>query len=401
MRAYERFLQYVMVNTNSDEASGTHPSSPNQLKLGKSLVEEMKALGIADARMDEHGYVYGSIPEKGKGGPTIGLIAHMDTSPSVPGGPVKPRIIENYDGGEILIAKGLTITLEEAPFLPEYTGMDLIVSDGNTLLGADDKAGIAEIMTLCERLMADNAPNHGKVCIAFTPDEEIGQGADFFDVEGFGADFAYTVDGGLLGEVEWETFNAASALVKCHGVNIHPGAAKDKMRNAALMAVAFANMVPPYQSPAHTEGYEGFYHLTDIQGNEEESTLKYIIRHHHREAFEAMKARFSAIGEYLQGVYGPETVEVTIRDSYYNMREVLEQHVEVVDRARQAMERCGITPVTRPVRGGTDGARLSFMGLPCPNISTGGFHYHSRKECIPVQAMDTMVEVLLALVAGE
>ena len=402
MRAFERFLKYVTIDTNSDESSGLHPSSPNQLTFAAQLLEEMISMGISEGRMDEHGYVYGCIPAKGvEGKPAIGLIAHMDTAPSVPGGPVKPRIIRQYDGGDICLKEGLTMTADEDDFLPELAGMDIIVPDGNTLLGADDKAGIAEILTLCERLLAPDAPAHGKVCIAFTPDEEIGEGADFFDVEGFGAEYAYTVDGGTLGEVEWETFNAATGTVVCHGVNIHPGMAKNKMRNANLMALAFAGMLPPEKTPAHTEDYEGFYHLCDIRGNEEEAALKYIIRDHDRATFEAMKARFTAIGEYLEGVYGKGTVTVCVKDSYYNMQEVLKDNKHVVQRAIDAMETCGVKPIIRPVRGGTDGSRLSFMGLPCPNISTGGYNFHSRRECIPVQAMDKMVDVLEALVTAE
>ena len=401
MRAHERLLRYVAIDTNSDDLSGTHPSSPNQMTFAAQLTEEMKGMGISDARMDEHGYVYGSIPAKGCGNqPAIGLIAHMDTASSVPGGPVKPRIVYNYDGGDIPLSDSLAMTVSENEFLPELVGQDIIVTDGNTLLGADDKAGIAEIMTLCERLLAADAPEHGKICIAFTPDEEIGEGADFFDVPGFGAEYAYTVDGGALGEVEWETFNAASGTVLFHGVNIHPGSAKNKMRNASLMALAFAGMLPPEKTPAHTEGYEGFYHLCGMQGNEEEASLGYIIRNHDRAAFESMKERFTAIGEYLEGVYGKGTVEVCVKDSYYNMAEVLKEHKHVVQRAIDAMEACGVKPLVQPIRGGTDGSRLSFMGLPCPNLSTGGYNFHSRRECIPVQAMDRMVEVLEALITA-
>ncbi len=398
MRAYERFLKYVSIDTTSDDNAALCPSTPNQKVLGQMLVEEMLAMGITDSRMDEHGYVYGSIPAKGSANkPAIGFIAHMDTSNAVPGGPIKPQIVD-YKGGDITLGNGLIISEKEFDFLKELPGKSLIVTDGNTLLGADDKAGVAEILTMCERLLAPGAPDHGKVCIAFTPDEEIGRGADRFDVPGFGAAYAYTVDGGALGEIEYENFNAASAKINIHGVNIHPGSAKNKMRNACLLAMEFNGMLPPQEIPACTEGYEGFQHLNAIKGDEELTTLHYIIRDHDMEKFSFKKSRFKKIAVYLNEKYGSGTVELTLKDSYFNMREQLKDHMYIVEKAKDAMVSCGVEPIIQPIRGGTDGARLSFMGLPCPNLSTGGYNFHGRRELIPVEAMDTMVEVLLTLV---
>ncbi len=400
MRAYERFLKYVSIDTTSNESNPGCPSSPNQKVLGQMLVEEMLAMGIRDSRMDEHGYVYGSIPAKGEEKrPAIGFIAHMDTSDAVPGGPVKPALLQ-YGGGDITLLNGLVISGAEFEFLKDLKGKSLIVTDGNTLLGADDKAGVAEILTMCESLLSPDAPDHGKVCVAFTPDEEIGRGADLFDVPGFGAAYAYTVDGGALGEIEYENFNAASAKVMLHGVNIHPGSAKNKMRNACLLAMEFNAMLPPQEIPACTEGYEGFQHLNSISGQEELCTLHYIIRDHDMEKFLQKKARFEKIAAYLNEKCGPGTVELALKDSYFNMREQLKDHMHIVERAKEAMLFCGIDPIVRPIRGGTDGARLSFMGLPCPNLSTGGYNFHGRRELIPVEAMDDMVRVLLAIVRG-
>ena len=398
MRAYERFLKYVSIDTTSDENAASCPSTSNQKLLGQKLVEEMLSMGIANSRMDEYGYVYGTIPAKGVvSRPAIGFIAHMDTSDAVPGGPIKAQIVD-YEGGDIQLNNGLIITEAEFGFLKDLHGMDLIVTDGNTLLGADDKAGVAEILTLCERLTQPGAPDHGKVCIAFTPDEEIGRGADRFDVPGFGAAYAYTVDGGALGEIEYENFNAASATVNIHGVSIHPGSAKNKMRNACLTAMEFNAMLPPQEIPACTEGYEGFQHLNSIKGEEELATLHYIIRDHDMEKFLQKKARFEKIAAYLNEKYGPGTVELALKDSYFNMREQLKDHMHIVEKAKAAMESQGVKPIIQPIRGGTDGARLSFMGLPCPNLSTGGYNFHGRRELIPIQALDTMVEVLLTLV---
>ncbi len=392
----ERFLRYVQVETTSCETEPSCPSTPGQKALGEMLAAELRAMGVKDARMDEHGYVYGSIPEKGSTNqPTIGLISHMDTSDAVKGA-TRPQIISHYDGKAITLENGIVIDGFE--FLPELAGQDLVVTSGDSVLGADDKAGIAEIMTLCEILTAPDAPDHGKVCIAFTPDEEIGRGADLFDVRGFGADFAYTVDGGALGELEYECFNAASCQVTVTGVNIHPGSAKNQMKNAALIAMEFAGMLPYWERPEHTEGYEGFYHLVEMHGNEELAVLKYIIRDHSAVIFEERKQTMLRIERYLNEKYGPGTVRAALKDSYRNMREIIEKHPDVLERAKQAFLSCGVEPLITPIRGGTDGARLSYMGLPCPNLSTGGYNFHGRKELIPVQAMEKMVEVLKVLI---
>ena len=398
MKAAERFLQYVSIDTTSDEAKESCPSTPSQALLGQALVKELKEMGISGARMDANGYVYASIPPKGKkNAPAVGFIAHMDTSGAVPGGPVRPRIIRNYDGSDIVLENGLVTSVKEFPFLPGLKGQDLIVTDGRTLLGGDDKAGVAEIMTMCQRLAAPDAPDHGKICVAFTPDEEIGRGADLFDVKGFGADYAYTVDGGQLGELEYENFNAASLLVTVHGVSIHPGSAKNKMVNASLIAMEYNGMLPPWETPAHTEGYEGFYHLDSMEGREEKAVLHYIIRDHDRDRFESRKSAALAIARYLNEKYGPEAVEVHIKDSYFNMKEQIAPHMEIIKKAEEAYRALGVTPLTQPIRGGTDGARLSFMGLPCPNLGTGGYNCHGRRELVSINQMETMAEVLIHL----
>ncbi len=392
----ERFLRYVQVETTSCEANECCPSTPGQMILGEMLVSELLAMGVRDARMDAHGYVYGSIPAKGAGQkPAIGLIAHMDTSDAVPG-TTRPQVIPAYDGGVIRLQNGTEIS--GFSFLQQLKGQELIVTSGDSVLGADDKAGVAEIMALCERLLAPDAPDHGKICIGFTPDEEIGRGADLFDVEGFGADFAYTVDGGALGELEYECFNAASCRVTVKGVSIHPGSAKGQMVNASLIAMEFAGMLPSWERPEHTEGYEGFYHLTGMSGNEEAAELRYILRDHDAAKLEEKKATVLAAVAWLNGRYGEGTVTVELKDSYRNMREIVEQYPEILDRAKKAFLDNGIEPSTQPIRGGTDGARLSYMGLPCPNLSTGGYNFHGRKELIPVPAMEKMVDVLASLV---
>lgn len=394
----ERFLRYAQVETTSCEANECCPSTPGQKVLGAMLVSEMKTMGLKDAFMDEFGYVYGSIPAKeAAGAPVIGLIAHMDTSDAVPGSTI-PQVIPCYDGGPIRLKNGVEIS--GFGFLPELKGQELIVTSGDSVLGADDKAGVAEIMTLCERMLSPDAPNHGEICIAFTPDEEIGRGANLFDVQGFGADFAYTVDGGALGELEYECFNAASCIVRITGVSIHPGSAKNQMINASLVAMEFAGMLPPWERPEHTEDYEGFYHLTGIIGNEEAAELRYILRDHDRVKLEAKKETMNTACEVLNKRYGAGTVSVEIKDSYRNMREIVEQHPEILDRAKKAFEANGIAPIVQPIRGGTDGAQLSFKGLPCPNLSTGGYNFHGRKELIPVPAMEKMVDVLVSLVKG-
>ena len=396
MRAYERLLNYVQFDTASNEASETCPSTPGQLELGRSLVEEMRLMGISNARMDENGYVYGEIPANAEGFPTIGLIAHMDTVDCVPALPMHARIVENYDGGAVQLEGGDTLDPADYPELKKRAGKDLIVTDGRTLLGADDKAGVAEIMTACEQLLSQNLP-HGEVRIAFTPDEEIGRGADRFDVKGFGADFAYTVDGDELGGIEYENFNAASAQLTFHGRSVHPGSAKNKMINAALLAMEFDSLLPPQERPEHTEGYEGFYHLCGVKGETELAESVYILRDHDRARFEARKETVARIAAYMNEKYGAGTVECNVQDSYYNMREVIEPRMDIIRRAEAAYRAVGVTPFEKPIRGGTDGSKLSFMGLPCPNLATGGMNYHGRFECIAVQDMDKMAEMLVAL----
>ena len=391
----ERFLRYVQVETTSCEANECCPSTLGQMVLAEMLVKEMKEMGIADARVDEHGYVYGSIPAKGKDdAPAIGLIAHMDTSDAVPGA-TKPQVIPCYDGGTIRLANGVEIS--GFGFLPALKGQELIVTSGDSVLGADDKAGVAEIMTFCERMLAPDAPAHGRICVAFTPDEEIGRGADLFDVPAFGADFGYTVDGGALGELEYECFNAASCIVRVNGVNIHPGSAKNQMINASLVAMEFAGMLPPWERPEHTEGYEGFYHLTEMSGNEEAAELRYILRDHDLTKLEEKKAMMNTACEVLNRRYGEGTVTVLLKDSYRNMKEIVEQYPEILERAEKAFRANDVEPIIKAIRGGTDGAQLSFRGLPCPNLSTGGYNYHGRKELIPVPAMEKMVDVLVSL----
>ena len=396
MRAYERFLRYIHFETASDEKSESRPSTPGQLVLGRALVQEMLNLGIRDAHMDGHGYVYGSIPATAEGYPAIGLIAHMDVSDAVPCAPMNERIIENYDGGDVLLAGGDVLSPADYPELKDRAGKDLIVTDGKTLLGADDKAGVAEIMTACERILSGDAP-HGKICIAFTPDEEIGCGADNFNVDAFGADYAYTVDGDDVGAIEYENFNAAGARFVFHGKSVHPGSAKNKLVNAALLAMEFNSMLPPQERPEHTEGYEGFYYLCDMAGDTENAKLDYIIRDHDRARFEAKKANVARIAEYMNAKYGEGTVEYAVKDSYYNMCEVIEPHMHIIRRAENAYRAVGVEPYAKPIRGGTDGSKLSFMGLPCPNLATGGMNYHGRFECIAVQDMDKMTDMLVAL----
>ena len=411
MRAYERLLKYVSYETTSDENSQTCPSSAKELVLADELVEELKAIGVADAHVDKDGYVYGSIPAtKGaENEKTIGLIAHMDTAPAMSGADIKPRIINDYDGADIVLNEKLGVVMDTVTFpqLRNYVGQDLIVTDGTTLLGADDKAGIAEIMTAAAQIIeADKACEgntdehiaHGKICIAFTPDEEIGRGADRFNVVSFGADYAYTVDGGMLGEIEFENFNAASAKVHIKGENIHPGEAKNKMKNASLLAMEFNSMLPPAEIPAHTEGYEGFFHLCGMSGDEENAYLDYIVRDHNMDKFLERKAMLEHITAYLNTKYGAGMVNLDMKDSYYNMREKLEADMYIVDRAVEAMRENGVEPIIQPIRGGTDGARLSFMGLLCPNLRTGGHNFHGKYEYICIQSMDKMVEIIKSIV---
>ena len=394
----DRFLRYVAVDTQSDEESESQPSTAKQLVLGRALVEEMRAMGIADARIDEYGYVYGSIPANAEGLPAIGLIAHMDVVDSVPSAPMNASVVENYDGGPLTLKNGLILDPAVFPEVAGAKGKHLIVSDGNTSLGADDKAGIAEIMTACERILADPALRHGRICIGFTPDEEIGRGANRFDVQGFGADFAYTMDGGVVGDMNYENFNAAAGTVTVHGRSVHTGSAKGIMRNASLIAMEFAAMLPPQERPEYTEHREGFYHLDAMQGSVDGAKLKYILRDHDRSRFEQRKAAFAAIAEYLNGKYGPGTAEVDIRDSYYNMREIVEKRMDIVERAFAAYRAVGVEPVVTPIRGGTDGARLTYMGLPTPNIATGGMNFHGRFECVAVEDMDIMTDMIVRLI---
>ena len=389
MTAIDRFLTYVTFDTTSDEASETCPSTAKQLILADYLVKELKDIGITDAMRDENGYVYGHVPASAgmENEPKIGLIAHMDTSPDVSGKDVKPQII-TFDG-------------TNAPMVDKrYVGEQLIVTDQTTLLGADDKAGVAEIIAACDVLMKDAAIKHGQISICFTPDEEIGRGADRFDFERFDAVYAYTVDGGELGGIECENFNAASVKLTVHGVNTHPGSAKNKMRNAILFLHEFIALLPPAETPAHTEGYEGFYHINAVEGDETTASLHMLIRDHSDAMFEKRKAFVADTVRYLGGKYGENTFDLTITDSYRNMRVIIDKYPEIVARAENAMRACGVTPEITAIRGGTDGARLSFEGLPCPNLSTGGMGFHSIYEAIPVKALEKMTEVLVKLVSA-
>ncbi len=403
MDLLERFLKYVQIDTCSDEESGTSPSTAKQHDLAKALVEELQSMGASDVVYDkEHCYVYATVPasEGYEEAPVVGFIAHMDTSPAMSGANIKPRIVKAYDGQDIVLndAENVVLKVTDFPEIKKYMGQDLIVTDGTTLLGADDKAGVAEIMTMAEYFLTHPEEKHGKLRIGFTPDEEIGCGTDYFDVELFGAEYAYTVDGGALGELEYENFNAAGARVYVHGRNVHPGSAKGKMKNSILIAQEFQSLLPVFENPMYTEKYEGFYHLDGITGCVEETKLDYIIRDHDRSKFEEKKARFLKVAEFLNDKYGEGTIVVDMKDSYYNMREVIEPHMHLIDRVKEAMEELEITPLISPIRGGTDGARLSFMGLPCPNICTGGENFHGKYEYACVQSMEKCVELLIKLV---
>ena len=403
----DKFLKYVTIDTQSDEDSTTSPSTEKQKDLARLLVGELKEMGASDVRMDEeYGYVYATIPstlkEGGKEVPVIGFIAHIDTSPAVSGKDVKPRIVENYDGKDIVLNQELNIILpvEENPELLEYEGKKLIVTDGTTLLGADDKAGVAEIMTMAQTLLAHPEKEHGTIRIAFTPDEEVGRGVDHFDVEGFQADYAYTVDGGALGELEYESFNAAGARLHVNGYSVHPGSAKNKMLNAILLAQEFQSLLPVFETPAATEGYEGFYHADRMTGTVESAQVDYIIRDHARELFEKKKAYFRETADFLNKKYGKEIFTVEMQDSYYNMKEKnYPENAHLIDTAVKAMEEAGVTPLIAPIRGGTDGSRLSFMGLPCPNLCTGGMNYHGRYEYVCIESMEKCVEIILNIIS--
>lgn len=393
MTVKDYFLDFVSYDTTSDAATGTTPSTAKQKLLGAHLVEVMKRIGIADALMDDYGYVYGSIPANTQRKTTVGYIAHMDTAPGISGKDVKPRVIENYDGKDIRLNPQVVLSPESFPTLLAHTGKTLIVTDGTTLLGGDDKAGIAEILSAAEEIIRENPP-HGTIKIGFTPDEEIGEGADHFDVEGFGCDYAYTVDGGEPTGILYENFNAAAAVVTVKGLSIHPGSAKGKMLNAATVAMEFCSMLPAEQVPEHTEDYEGFIHLESISGDVEEATLKFIIRDHDKELFAQKKELLTDIAAFLNKKYHTAPVSVEIRDSYYNMLEQILPHMEVVEKMKEAMLANGVTPVSVPIRGGTDGARLSYMGLPCPNIGTGGYNAHGRYEYVVLEEMETMKNII-------
>ena len=401
-KVIENFLEYVKIDTQSSEEGTGTPSTSKQHNLAEILVRQLKEMGAEEITYDkEHCYVYASVPaSKGcEDAPVIGFIAHMDTSPAVTGAGVNPRIVEDYDGKDIVLnqEKKIVMKVSDFPELPSYKGKRLIVTDGTTLLGADDKAGVAEIMAMAEYLLKNPEVSHGKIRIGFTPDEEVGAGADYFDIKLFGADYAYTVDGGSLGELEYENFNAAGAKVIVHGRSVHPGMAKDKMQNAILMAQEFHAMLPVAENPMYTSGYEGFFHLDRLEGSVEEATAEYIIRDHDRTKFERKKELFLQIGEFLNNKYGEGIFEIELKDSYYNMKEVIEKHMHLVDNARAAMEELRISPVVVPIRGGTDGARLSFMGLPCPNLCTGGQNAHGRFEYACADEMELIVELLIKI----
>ena len=399
MLVQDRFLKYVSFDTQSDETSTTVPSTEKQKLLGAFLAEELEKLGLENTHMDANGYVYGFLPAtKGyENKDTIGFIAHMDTSPDVSGKDVKPQVV-HYTGGDIVLGNGnAKITAKDFPAIEKYIGQDIIVTDGTTLLGADDKAGVAEIFTACEYLANHPEIPHGRIAVGITPDEEIGSGADHFDIEKFGAKWAYTIDGGEIPEIEYENFNAASAVFTVNGVNIHPGTAKNKMKNAVLVANELIAMLPPAETPAHTEGYEGFYHVAEISGNESCTKVQMIIRDHDREKFEARKAFITELVDYLNKKYGEDTVVLNMKDSYYNMKEMILPHMHIIEAAEAAMRAVGLEPKCVPIRGGTDGARLSFMGLPCPNLATGGMNFHGIHECIPIPSMEKMVEVIVEL----
>lgn len=405
-RVIENFLEYVKIDTESAEGSETTPSTLKQHDLARLLARQLQEMGAQEITYDkERCYVYASVPasKRCENAPVLGFIAHMDTSPAVSGAGVKPRLIEDYDGGDIVLNEGSVDTAQvilkvaDFPELAGYKGRRLIVTDGTTLLGADDKAGVAEIMTMAEYLLKHPEVSHGKIRVGFTPDEEVGAGADYFDVKLFGADYAYTVDGGKLGELEYENFNAAGAKVRIRGRSVHPGEAKDKMRNALLLAQEFQAMLPAAENPMYTCDYEGFYHLDALNGTVEEALADYIIRDHDKEKFEKKKVLFLQTGEFLNQKYGEGTFEITMKDSYYNMKEVIEKHMHLIDNAKEAMQELGIEPVVAPIRGGTDGARLSFMGLPCPNLCTGGQNFHGKYEYACADDMEKIAGLLVRI----
>jgi len=401
MNITDRFLKYVSFTTTSDENTHMTPSTPGQMIFAKYLVEELKSIGLQEVDLDKNGYIMATLPANvDKSLPTIGFVSHMDTSPDMTAKHVKPRVVYNYDGNNILLNEEQQIIFDTAkyPEIVQYKGQDIIVTDGTTLLGADDKAGLAEIVTAMEYLVAHPEIKHGKIRVGFTPDEEIGQGADHFDVPKFGADWAYTMDGGEIGELEFENFNAASAKVTFKGTNVHPGYARHKMLNSMRVAQQFAGMLPRHETPEHTEGYEGFFHLTNMEGSVEKSSLSYIIRDHDRDRFERRKKEFTHLVNKINAEFGENTATLELRDQYYNMREKIEPVMHIIDLAFEAMTEVGVTPNVRPIRGGTDGSRLSYEGLPCPNIFAGGHNFHGRFEFVPVQSMEKAMQVIIKIV---
>ncbi len=401
MTVLERFLKYIAVPTTSDEESTTCPSTPNQKVLGQMLVGELQGMGIQDVYMDDKGYVMATIPSNiDKEVPTIGFIAHIDTAPDLTTVGIEPRVVKDYDGSVICLneAKNIVLSPESYPSLLGYVGQDLVVTNGLTLLGADDKAGVAEIMSAAAYFTSNPDVAHGTIKIAFTPDEEIGRGADHFDVEKFGAEYAYTIDGGEIGELEYESFNANNVHITIHGQNVHPGSAKDKMVNSMQIAMELDRMLPQAQRPQYTEGYEGFFHLQDMKGTVEETKMFYILRDHDRSLFEKRKALLKSSVALLNQQYGEDTIDLDMKDMYYNMGEKIEPIYNIVEDAKEVMIELGIEPIIRPIRGGTDGSRLSFMGLPCPNIFAGGHNFHGKHEFVPVQSMEKAVEVIKGIV---
>lgn len=401
-KVIDRFLHYVSFDTQSEDDREQVPSTEKQRVLAQELKRELEEMGASEVRLSENGYVYAVIPATSeKETKALGFISHMDTAPAMTGANVRPRIVKGYAGGDLVLneEKGIVMKVKDFPGMKDCVGKDLIVTDGTTLLGADDKAGVAEIMTMAEYFLSHPEIPHGKICIGFTPDEEVGRGADFFDVEGFGAQAAYTVDGGPIGELEYENFNAASGKVDISGRGVHPGSAKGSMVNALLVGMEFQSLLPAFENPMYTEGYEGFFHLDQLSGNVESAHMEYIIRDHDMEKFEKKKELFGAAADYLNKKYGEGTVTARVKDSYYNMREKIEpDNLYLIDTAKAAMESFGVASVVSPIRGGTDGARLSYMGLPCPNLCTGGYNFHGKYEFIPVQSMELMVEILKDIV---
>lgn len=401
MTITERFLNYIKIPTTADETADTCPSSKGQLELGKMLVNELQALGIEDANMDQNGYVIATIPSNlDYDVETIGFIAHMDTAQDMTTVGIKPRIIENYDGNVITLNEmdGTILSPDDFPILKKYIGQDLIVTDGTTLLGADDKAGIAEIMTMAETLMKNPDIKHGTIKIGFTPDEEIGKGANLFEVDKFGADYAYTLDGGEIGELEYESFNANNIKIHVQGRNVHPGTAKNRMINSMEIAMELHHMLPADQKPQYTEGYEGFFHLTKFEGCVEETQVAYILRDHDKHLFEEKKTLMKNVCNFINNKYGHGTVELEMQDMYFNMGQMIIEHYHIVEIAKEAMEEVGITPIIHPIRGGTDGSRLSYMGLPCPNLFAGGHNFHGKYEFVPIQSMEMAVTTILRII---